>query len=119
MASLSKAPSLLASKSCPGTSPIFAIFATIGASSAVGRIGLHQLGEVVKIVIHIQMIDLIAHGSLHVQIVVHLAGQRRVGLSVRTKRDKRELVLQSVHLGVIIRRSCAVDSAENPDDACR
>jgi len=64
------------------------------------------------------VVYLVTHGSLHVKIVVHLTGERRVGLAVSTDGDKREFVLQSVNFGVIIRGSRAINSPENPNNTC-
>ena len=56
------------SNSFPGSSPILAISATIGASCAVGGLVFISFGEVVEVVVDIEVVDLFADRSLHVDL---------------------------------------------------
>ena len=61
------------------------------------------------------LVDLLAHGSLHVDAGIDGARRRRVGLAVGAERNDRELVLQRVHRFVVLGRAGAVDAPEDPD----
>ena len=90
MASLSNAPSLLGSKSCPGTKPIFAMFATIGASSADGGFFFIASARLVEVSVDVQSIHLIAYCRFHVEVGIDLARGRRVWLAIGTERNKQK-----------------------------
>ena len=91
--SRSRKSSFEGSKSCPGTSPICAIRATIGASAAVGGLALHQFREALEIGDRVHRVHLLAHRGLHVELRIDDAGRRRVRLAVGGERHDRELVL--------------------------
>ena len=83
----------------------------------VRRVGLHQLGEQLEVGVGIELVDLLAHGGLHVDGRIDLARLGRVGLAPGRQRHGRHLVLQRVHRLVVLGRAGAVDAAQQPDQA--
>jgi hypothetical protein len=87
--------------------------------SGRGRVPLHEVRQQGEIFARREAIDLVAHRRLHVDRGIDLAGRRGVFLAPCAERLKLELILQSVHRGVALRRAGAVDAPEKPDDGGR
>src|SRR6188474_1403821 len=101
--------SLAASKSFPGTRPIFAKPASAGASAADGGLVFNSWERRPKYSFAFILLTCSRTAVFHIDRRIDLAFRWRVGLSVGTQRHQFALVLQLMDCLVVLRRAGAVD----------